>query len=133
MLERISPSEAGKTHVFLGNDKLKANVGMKILRRGEASYFALLDAGVNWFEAENTMECYLQEENVLELMITPLIGKCGKLARIVLDELPGVLSRLRVHLYLKEESRLVAEITDLGLGEIRAGTGRVWKEEIDLY
>ena len=45
MLERISPSEAGKTHVFLGNDKLKANVGMKILRRGEASYFALLDAG----------------------------------------------------------------------------------------
>lgn len=133
MLERIFPTETGKAHVFLGNDKLKANVGMRILRRGEESYFALLDAGVNWFEAENTMECYLQEENVLELMITPLIGKNGKLARIVLDELPGTLSRLRVHLYLKEESRLVAEITDLGLGEIRAATGRVWKEEIDLY
>ena len=79
------------------------------------------------------MECYLQEENAIELMITPLIGKCGKLARIVLDELPDTLSRLRIHLYLQEESRLTVEITDLGLGEIRAGTGRIWKEEIEIY
>lgn len=133
MMEHIVPSETGKTHVFLGNDKLKANIGMKILRRGEESYYALLDAGVNWFEAKNTMECYLQGENALELMITPLIGRKGKVARIVLDELPDALNRLRVHLYLQDENRLVVEVTDLGLGEIRAGTGRGWKEEIDLY
>lgn len=133
MLERISASEAGRTHVFLGNDKLKANIGMKILRRGEESYYALLDAGVNWFEADQTMECYVQEGNTIELIITPLIGKNGRIAQIVLDDLPGSISRLKIHLYLKEENCVVVEIVDLGFGEIRSGSGHIWKEEITLY
>lgn len=133
MQERLDASETGKAHVFLGNDKLKANIGMKILRRGEDSYYALLDAGVNWFEADQTMECYMQDGNAIELVITPLIGRKGKIARIVLDDLQGTVSRLQIHLYLKEESRLIVEIKDLGLGAIRPGTGRVWIEEIDLY
>ncbi len=132
-LERLSASEVGKSHVFLGNDKLKANIGMKVLRRGEESYYALLDAGVNWFEAERTIECYLQEGNEIELLITPLIGKSGKIARIVLENLPEGISRLQLHLYLKEENCLIAEIEDLGLGELRVGTGHIWQEEIDLY
>lgn len=133
MQERLCASEAGKAHVFLGNDKLKANIGMRILRRGEESYYALLDAGINWFEAEQTMECYLQEGNEIEIMITPLIGKERKIAKIILEEFSGSLSRLQLHLFLQEENRLVVEIADLGLGEIRAGTERVWREEIDLY
>lgn len=133
MLERLSASEVGKEHVFLGNDKLKANIGMKILRKGEESYYALLDAGVNWFEAEQTMECYLQEGNEVELRITPLIGKNGKIAKIVLNDFTANISRLQIHLYLEEENRLVVEIKDLGFGEIRIGTGHVWREEIELY
>ena len=133
MQERLCASEVGKAHVFLGNDKLKANVGMKILRRGEESYFALLDAGINWFEAEQTMECYLQGGSVLELVITPLIGKNSKRARILLEDFGDGLSRLQLHLFLQEENCMIVEITDLGLGELRPGTGRVWREEIELY
>ena len=133
MLERLTASETGKSHVFLGNEKLKANVGMRVMRRGEHSYYALLDAGVNWFEAEGCVECYLQGDNVLEFTITPLIGKEGKIARIVLDELTGNLNRVQICAWLKEESRMVVEITDLGLGEIRPATECVWTEEIELY
>lgn len=133
MQERLFASDTGKSHVFLGNDKLKANIGMRILRRGTESYYALLDAGVNWFEAEQTMECYLQEGNEIELRITPLIGKNGKIAKIVLDDMAEGLARLQIHLFFKEENCLVAEITDLGLGEIRLGTGHVWREEIEIY
>ncbi len=133
MQERLSVSETGRNHVFLGNDKLKANVGMNILRRGEESYYALLDAGVNWFEVEQTVDCYLQGGNEIELRIMPLVGTNGKIAKIVLEDMAGVLTRLRIHLYLKEESCLVVEITDLGLGELRVGTGHVWREEIELY
>lgn len=133
MQERLCTGETGKTHVYLGKDKLKSNIGMRILRQGEESYYALLDAGVNWFEAEHTMECYLQDGNEIEIMITPLIGRERKYAKIVLEEFGGSLSRLRIHLFLQEESRLVVEITDLGLGVIREGTERIWREEIDLY
>ena len=39
---------------------MKSNIGMKVRRQGEESYQALLDAGINWYEAQNTMEFYLR-------------------------------------------------------------------------
>ncbi len=136
MQERIAPGEAGKAHVFLGADKLKANVGMRLLRQGEESYYALLDAGENWYEAEHVMELYLQEGNELALTVTPLAesGAAGRsrLVRIVLEGLPGQVSRLGARFFLKEENRLSVEVKDLGFGEFRSSSGRVWKEEIEL-
>lgn len=133
MLERLSTSEVGKSHVFLGNDKLKANIGMKIQRRGEESYCALLDAGVNWFEANYHMEFYLQGGSLVELVISPLIGKNSKRVAIGLEELQGSLNRLSMNLFLKEENLLVVEIEDLGLGELRPATHHVWREEVQIY
>lgn len=133
MQERLATGETEKAYVFLENDKLKANVGMNVLRRGEKSYCALLDAGVNWFEAKKTIECYVQDSNLIEFVITPLIGVKGKIARILLDDLQGPVSRVQIHIYLREESRVTVEVKDLGLGTIRPGTGRMWREEIELY
>ncbi len=132
MLERIHASEAGRTHVFLGGDKLKSNIGMNILRRGEESYYALLDAGVNWYEAEKDLEFYLQEGNAIEVKITSLTGGGTKEARVVMDGLEGSISRIGAHFFLSREDRLNVELRDLGFGEIRPATGGVWKEEIDL-
>lgn len=132
LLERIQASDVGKAHVFLGNEKLKANVGMKILRRGEESYFALLDAGGNWFEAEAELEFYINNEKYVELVITSLVGRSSKLVRILLEELPEGISRLKIRLYLTDENRLVVEVSDLGFGVFRESTNRVWKEELDI-
>lgn len=133
MLERLHVSEEGKNHVFLGNDKLKTNVGMKVLRRGEESYAALLDAGINWFEAEKTLEFYLQDGKSIELILTSLIGGGSKTAVITMEELKGDVSLLSMHLYLSEETVLVVEIEDLGFGELKEATHYVWREEIKLY
>lgn len=131
--ERENPSEAGSSHVFLGEDKLKANIGMKVMRQGEEAYLALLDAGANWFEARSDWEFYLCEGNVIELIITPMIGKNGKLARITLDGWKHSPARVRVQLSMSTENRLAVEVEDLGLGELVAATGHVWKEEITVY
>lgn len=133
MQERLSTSEVGKKHVFLGNDKLKANIGMKILRQGEESYYALLDAGVNWYEAEHSVEFYIQEGNVLTLIITPLIGTESRTEEIVLQDFPGSVARLGMQLHLEAENVLAVEIQDLGFGEFRSSAGRIWKENINLY
>lgn len=133
MQERLNASGAGKEHVFLDNDKLKANVGMKILRQGEESYYALLDAGVNWYEAEHEMEFYLRDGNEITLTITPLIGRNGKLAQIVLEDFPGTIARLKARFYPETENILAVEVEDMGFGEIRPASGRVWKEKIELY
>lgn len=131
--EKFNASEIGKSHVFLGNDKLRANIGMKILRQGEESYLALLDAGTNWFEAEQTVEFYLQDGNCLELMITPLIGKGNKLAQMILEDFEGGLRRMKARFFMAEENRMTVEIEDLGLGEFIPATHHIWKEEITVY
>lgn len=132
MLERLQASEEGKTHVFLGNDKLTSNIGMKLLCRGEEAYYALLDAGVNWFEAECELEFYLQEEKVIEITTTSLIGGGTKTIKITLEELKTDVSRLKMHLYLCRENCLAIEIEDLGFGDFCEATHHVWKQEVEL-
>lgn len=144
MQERLSASEAGKGHVFLGKDKLKANVGMGILRQGEESYYALLDAGVNWYEAEQTVEIYMQGGNELALTITPLIRRrsqgseggsanCGRTVVVALDGLPQGPARIRLRLFMESEDCLSVEAEDLGFGQFRMPSGRTWKEIIEIY
>lgn len=133
MQERLGFSEAGKDYIFLGNDKLKANIGMKLFRQGEESYYALLDAGVNWYEASRELEFYIQDGNEIAITITPLVGKNGKVAQIALEDLSGTTVRLRAYFFLEAENVLTVELEDLGLGEMRPSTGRIWKEKVKLY
>lgn len=132
MMERLTPGENGKNHVFLGKDKLKSNIGMKVLRQGEESYQALLDAGINWYEAKNTMEFYLLEGRAVEILITSLTGKGNRIARIVPEELQEGIIRLRISVEMRDDTHLRVELEDLGFGTFRAATHHIWKEEIEL-
>lgn len=132
MMERLTPGENGKNHVFLGKDKLKSNIGMKVLRQGEVSYQALLDAGINWYEAKNTMEFYLLEGRAVEILITSLTGKGNRIARIVPEELQEGIIRLRISVEMRDDTHLKVELEDLGFGTFRAATHHIWKEEIEL-
>ena len=62
-----------------------------------------------------------------------LEGKGNKLAQIILEHLPEGLSRLKARFYMTLENRLAVEIEDLGLGEFRAATHQIWKEEVNIY
>lgn len=133
MRERLFPDESKKQYVFLGNDKLKANVGLKLLQQNEEVYCALLDAGINWYDAKTDIEFYIRDGNEITLTITPLIGKNGKIAQIVLEDFTESVSRMHMRLYLETENDLIVEIEDLGLGEIRPSSGHIWNEKIRLY
>lgn len=135
MQEKLSASEIGKAHVFLGNEKLKANIGMKVLRQGEKSYCALLDAGISWFDAFCEIEFYLEGDNSFELIITPLNGRDVKCAKITLDGLQprnGAASRLYMEIRMSSENKIEIEIEDLGFGEIFPATGLRWIESFEV-
>ncbi len=132
MMERLYSSENGQKYVYLGQDKLKTNIGMKVRRQGEESYQALLDAGISWYEAHNEMEFYLLEGRAVELLITSLTGKGSRIARIVPEELQEGITRLRIHVEMKDETHLQVELEDLGFGTFRTATHHIWKEEIVL-
>lgn len=132
-MERLLPSEEGRNHVYLGKDKLKANIGMKVLRRGEDSYFAILDAGTNWYEACADFEVILESGNTVDFMITPLTGENVIDKRVVLEglpERPRNTSRLKFHIEMSAVNQVTATIEDMGFGEIFPSSGKGWTQTI---
>ncbi len=136
LMERLQGSVVGGEYVFLGNDKLKANVGMRVIKRGEPAYYALLDAGNNWYELQYSCELYLRDEEELEFEVSPLIGKDVKVMKVSLEGLelkPGECTRIRMDLHLIQENIMCVRVQDLGFGEFRAPVDNIWEEQLELY
>jgi len=134
-MEKYKPSPISKEQVFLGEDKLKTNIGIRVLRGGEESYFAILDAGQNWHECEKEFELILDGQEALHFIISPLTGGSPRVQQIMLTDLgqrPPRTTRLHVLVHL--ESATIARIcvTDLGFGELFPGNGKEWISEIEL-
>ena len=133
--DKIRKTLLSESHVFLGNDKLKANVGLNVLKRGEPGYLALLDAGVNWFEASGSCEVILDKGNKLSFVITPLTGKNPEVVDVTLSDLPKRpprTSRVRVHVSMLSEMRMQVTVKDLGFGELFKASDLEWKEVVAL-
>ncbi|MBR1471700.1 MAG: hypothetical protein IJ600_08675 [Lachnospiraceae bacterium] len=133
--ERLEPSEAEKGIVFLGKDKLKANIGMKVMRSGTEAYMALLDAGRNWYDSIKECDLLLEREERLELIVTPLNGKNTRVIPVYLSSCPRRNRRaVRVHLELKmlSEVKAVVTVTDMGFGEFFAPSGQQWETEFRI-
>lgn len=126
------PSKEGKQFFFLGREKLKANVGMNLLKQGEESYLALLDAGTNWYDAKKTVELYLKEQRKVEIMATSLIGGETTEREVYLEGLPEGITRIRLHIYMTDPGTVVMEVTDLGFGQIRPATELSWSMTLEV-
>lgn len=135
LLEKLEPSEAGSKHVFLGRDKLKSNIGMNVLRQGRESYYALLDAGENWYEAAKEFEFLLEGERELAFVITPLTGKDIETRVIPLTgggSGGGPFTRYRMEMAMSAPETVQIKVTDLGFGELFPASGQVWKESFPV-
>lgn len=136
LMERLQGSVVGGEYVFLGNDKLKANVGMRVIKRGEPAYCAMLDAGNNWYEIEYSCEMYLRDEDELELEVSPLIGRDVKHLKMSLEGLelkPGECTRIHLDMHLIQENIVCVQVRDLGFGEFRTPKDMIWEEQLELY
>ena len=121
-----------KEYVFLKADKLKSNIGVEVMRQGQPSYVALMDAGETWYEAENELDLYVKKKKELGIIVQSLTGKGAVKVLIPFTDMEGDLNRIRLKTYMKDENHLAVEITNLGLGEFRPGDGQLWTEEIAL-
>jgi len=133
--ERLAPGELGKKSVFLGTEKLKSNVGMKVYRQGEESYLALLDAGVNWFEAQKECDIYLKEEAGLFFLVTPLNGHGVREEELELTGLPvrpAGTTRLHLSMRMVSETTVKVTVEDLGFGQIFPASGLSWSGEFEI-
>ena len=134
LLEKLEPSEAGSKHVFLGKDKLKSNIGMNVLRQGRESYFALLDAGENWYEVQKECEFLLEGERELKFVVTPLTGKDIETRVIPLagGNKGAPYTRYRMEMAMSAPETVQIKVTDMGFGELFPASGQVWEESFTV-
>ena len=133
--ERIKSSVNTGRFVFLGEDKLKSNLGMKLLKCGTEVYYALLDAGVNWYEAQESLDIIMDPSGILNIEVTPLTGKMPRMVQLYLDGLekrPKGTTRLRLNLDMPSVNEVNVRVTDLGFGELFPATGKVWEQTIEV-
>lgn len=136
LLEKLEPSEEGRGHIFLGRDMLKANIGMNVVRQGKESYYALLDAGENWYESHKECDFLLTKEKEVQFVITPLNGKNieTKVVSFLDDGGGGRAPFTRYHMEMKmgAPDKVLVKVTDLGFGELFVSSGRVWEEAFGI-
>ena len=135
MAERMDPGEKSRDYVYLGEEKLMSNIGMKVLRRGEESYFAVLDAGTNWYEARTEFEIILGGGNKVDFLITPLTGGHVTDKPMVLEGLPARpenTTRLKVQVEMSAVNKATITIEDLGFGELFPTSGKGWTYTMEV-
>lgn len=120
-----------KGYLFLGNDLVRHNIGMEMVIAGSPAYYPMIQAGVNWYEAEKECELILDGTEDLVFVVSDM--ESGKKNRYTMH-LPGLPKRpsrtTRLHLKLEYDApgscRITAE--DLGFGEMFPKSGKIWHE-----
>lgn len=133
IMERLSPGKEWKEYVYLGADKLKSNIGIKALRRGEDSYYAILDAGTNWYEAAAEFDLILESGNTVDLVVTPLTGGSVTNRILTLEGLPQRpkrTTRLNVHIEMTAVNQAAITVEDMGFGELFRSSGKAWTQTV---
>ena len=121
--------------LYLGDEIIRNNIGMKMYLQGRETYYPLIAAGVNWYEADKICECILiGKEHELRFLISRMDEKDQKVSVMELPELddrPDGTTRLRIHLSCESSKRCVIEVEDLGFGDMYTATGKVWREILE--
>lgn len=122
-------------HLYLGDNKLKYNVGIDVINKGESQYYSMIIANENWYDAYGECELILDNETCVELKLTPIDNKDTRIIIVNLHELPVRPNKtIRIHLQVKFETACLGKviIKDLGFGEFYESSGKIWQHEIYL-
>lgn len=121
--------------IFVCEGRLKAEVALKVLRRGRESNLVVASYGDNWYESKSSMDLIVDGQNEIEFTITPLDSKKKKLVRVPLGgfpKRPPRTTRIGLKVGFTDEETMMMVIEDKGFGELFAATGAVVRQEVSL-
>lgn len=126
---------AGRDILFGGRDMIERNLGMDMMIRGKESYYPLVSAGINWYEAHHVCEFLLNDEKQIRMTSNPMAeGEIveHRLRLPGLPERPPRGTRVRMTVYFTSAHRCRIEVEDLGLGGLFRSSGLTWTRDIRM-
>lgn len=124
-----------RPYLYLGEQTLLYNVGIRSSRGGTEEIYTIVDAGVNWYEANGSCEVLLLEEPLLEFSFQSMLGGEPIRGGMMLSDLPrrpeGA-CRLLVEVHFPAPAQCEIKVTDLGFGELYPSSDLYWIESFVL-
>ncbi len=120
-----------RPYLFLNDQTLLYNVGIRSSRAGKESVYTMVSAGCNWYEVQESCEMILRGDSILEFVFQSMLGGEPIRAGLMLTDIPvrpdGV-SRIQVDIHFASPFQCEVKATDLGFGEIYPSSDLYWKE-----
>ncbi len=120
--------------VCLCEGKLRSTVSMEVIRRDTKVSMALASAGESWYEARSVMEVILDDQDYIELTVTPQQDpKQKRTVKIPLEgfpKRPNKTTRVRIAVGFLDEKTMVVKLVDRGFGELFPKTGLEIRQEV---
>ena len=114
--------------------KLKSTVTMEVMKRDTKVQMALASAGESWYEARCELEVIQDNQEELELTITPHQDpKQKRVVKIPLEgfpKRPNKTTRVRIAAGFLDEKTMVIKVKDLGFGELYPKTDAQIRQEV---
>ncbi len=132
VMERVGLTE-GHGIIFGGRDMIERNLGMEMSVRGKETYYPLVNAGINWYEAHHVCEFILNGERELRVLSQPM-AEGEKVVHMMrfpgLPSRPERATRLRMTVWFSSATCCHIEVEDLGFGGLYRSSGLSWKREL---
>lgn len=129
----VKAGQAQWPFVYLGDNELRVNVGVKVWDQGEEDMFPLIVAGENWYEAGGECEVILSGSPSVDLWFWPPMERKPLVRPIALSgltEREEKTTRLRILAKPLSADSIRFCVMDLGFGEIRRSTEKTWEYTI---
>lgn len=120
---------------FAGDDIVVSEIRMQLYHDAGMEDYVLLKAGQAWYEAENTIDVIVEQEEELEIIIYNVLQRTEERRMIPLEGIrqkPDRTERLRVQLRFIDLHTLVVGIKELGFGSMYPSKHRIWEKTFEI-
>lgn len=132
---RTRDNEDSWPFVYMGENEMKFNLSLKVKDRGNLSFYNLISAGTNWFEAKGECEVIIGDSYEVDFWKQLPKSREAKIETLELTDMPvrpDRATRIRITATPVSDDKIDIEIKDLGFGEIFRSSGKVWHYEMTM-
>lgn len=122
-------------YIYMGDDEVKVNIGLKVENKGRQEMFSLIRAGDNWYEAYGECEVILDGSPSVEFWLKPPKSKTAIVQSLELTGMPereNRATRLRITLKPEAVDRIRICIRDMGFGGFIKSSEQVWEHTLTI-
>lgn len=115
--------------LYMGENEMKFHLSLKVRKQGEVSFFHLISAGKNWFEAKKSCEMILSDKREIDFWKQLPNSREAKIETLELTDLPvrpERTTRIRITATPISDDKVDIEIKDLGFGELFKSSEKTW-------